>query len=930
MANEKENKDFLDPVFLKYGMEVYSHEYIEKLREENLDLKIKGKKVTNLVPQAGFQERVACADADLLICGGKKGGGKATSNDSLIVTPFGLRRLGDLRVGDIISNPVTGGMQRVIQIFEHPHKDLYRVNFDDGTSCECCLDHLWKVRQTGYTKKSRMLNGGNIDSDYRIMTFAMIKQYLDEQEQGLHYMHTVKGQATSKKYLVTPVCAPVKFTNPGKVKLDTTLDPYIIGAILGDGCVTEKATEDYDALFCSDDAEIEEQFTKSGVDMTHFGRRNGGGETFKNYYIKDSRIRKTFTELNLYGCNSERKFIPYQLKISPLETRLALIQGLMDTDGCAEARGQVSFCSISKQLAEDVRFIIESLGGVVYTRQKEAGYRKPDGEYVRCNDAYELHIKIKNPSQLFRLKRKKDACKEFNGGISEVARRIESYEYVGKKDARCITVDGCDSLYMLQDFIVTHNTWVSLYKSMTYMFNPDVSMYVFRKYEDDIKRGPWKACKPIFRGFGDFKESSYEVSFLGGKGATLKMEHLADLGKIQDRFRGAEMPYIDIEELPEHTRDDLSIIFDCLSVNRNTAGVKSQVVATCNPVGQKNKLWHFLKWWMYVDADGKHRIDPAKDGKKRYMFKYGPDDSQIAWGNTWQEVYEHPMAKAKIDLLVLGRDDISPKDMIMSVQFIEGDYSDNKILQKTDKGYVARLASKGDGSVVNDLSGVWEDMEEASGLLSEDDINSFYNNAEKRDGVMRGSADVALSGDFMVLYALDGHHICDLEAWFGGFSDDVIPFIENFLRKNGIRKENFTFDANGLGHWIQKDSRFSRSRPFNNKSAPTDSRMWNNLKSESCDNFVHAIHRKEFSIEQSILDKHFTDKKGKSFTFRTRFMEERLALKRKDNVARFEIIEKTQMKLEVGHSPDFIEGLMMIMPLFEQSVRPTRKGFGIW
>lgn len=473
-------------------------------------------------------------------------------------------------------------------------------------------------------------------------------------------------------------------------------------------------------------------------------------------------------------------------------------------------------------------------------------------------------------------------------------------------------------------------SWIALFKALNYIFNPDVSCYCFRRFEDDIKRGPWKACKPVYRGFGEFKESSYEVSFLGGKGATMKMEHLADLGKIQDRFRGAEMPYIDIEELPEHTRDNLDIIFDCLAVNRNTAGVKSQVVATCNPIGPKNKLWHFLKWWMYVDKDGKHRIDPEKDGKKRYMFKYGPDDSQIAWGNTWQEVYEHPLAKAKIDLLILGRDELSPKDMIMSVQFIEGDYSDNKILQKTDKGYVARLASKGDGSVINDLSGVWEDMEEASGLLSEEDINSFYNNAEKRDGTMRGSADVALSGDFMVLYALDGHHICDLEAWFGGFSDDVIPFIENFLRKNGIRKENFTFDANGLGHWIQKDSRFSRSKPFNNKSAPTDSRMWNNLKSESCDNFVHAIHHKEFSIEQSILDKKFTDKKGKSFTFRDRFMEERPALKRKDNVPRFEIIEKSQMKLEVGHSPDFIEGLMMVMPLFTQTTKPARKGFGIW
>lgn len=473
-------------------------------------------------------------------------------------------------------------------------------------------------------------------------------------------------------------------------------------------------------------------------------------------------------------------------------------------------------------------------------------------------------------------------------------------------------------------------SWVALYKALPYMFNPDVSLYAFRKYEDDVKRGPWKSCRPIFRPFATLKESTYEAAFLDGKGATMKMEHLADQGKITDRFRGAEMAYIDLEELPEHTRESLDIIFDFLAVNRNTAGVKSQMVCTCNPVGWKNKLRKFLEWYIDPETD---TVIPERDGQVRYMFKYGADDSEIAWGSSIEEVYANPKAKQKIDLLLMGRDDISVEDMILSVQFIEGDYSDNKILQATDKKYVSRLASKGDGSVVNDLSGVWRDIDEGSGLLTMEEMQKFFDNSEQLgDGIRRASCDVALVGDFFVIFAAEGRHIIDMDAWFGEMSDSVIPFIEHFLQKNGVRKRNFTFDSNGLGVWLSQSSAFRESKPFNNKSAPSDNKLWNNLKSESAEKWVKEIKMGMWSIESSLLHRKFTDVKGHTFTLGDRLMEERLALRRKDDTgARFEIISKQQMKLEVGHSPDFIEALIMFAPLYEVQQNQVRKGFkGIW
>jgi hypothetical protein len=59
-------------------------------------------------------------------------------------------------------------------------------------------------------------------------------------------------------------------------------------------------------------------------------------------------------------------------------------------------------------------------------------------------------------------------------------------------------------------------------------------------------------------------------------------------------------------------------------------------------------------------------------------------------------------------------------------------------------------------------------------------------------------------------------------------------------------------------------------------------------------------------------------------------MEERLILKRKDSdTGRFEIISKQQMKEEIGHSPDFVEGLFMVMPLFDSNKSMTRTGFDL-
>ena len=471
-------------------------------------------------------------------------------------------------------------------------------------------------------------------------------------------------------------------------------------------------------------------------------------------------------------------------------------------------------------------------------------------------------------------------------------------------------------------------TWLALFEALPYMYNPDVNMYGFRKYEDDVKRGIWKSSKQVYRGFGLASDSYFEWKFNNGNGATMKMEHLAEQSKVSDRFRGVEMAYILIEELAEHTKENLDTLFALLASNRTTSGVKSKCVCTCNPVGKSNKLRHLLDWYIDPDTD---TIIKERDGKIRYFHRFGDDVTDIAWGNSPEEVYENPNVRAKIDKLV-QETGCPYTDFITSLVFIEGDFADNEILKISDPKYMNRIAARGTESTTNDIVGVWRDIDSGSSLLSMEDMEKFFNNSEKRDGFMRASADVALINDFLVLYAFDGHHVCDVEILRGTMSDDVIPFIEKFLSRNGVRKENFTYDQNGLGMWLSESMAFkNKSVPFNNKSAPSDSRMWNNLKSECAEKFVKAIKAGEFSISEDVLNRKFYDRKKKAYTIRERLIEERRAIKRKDGVdARFEIISKPQMKLEVGHSPDFIEALFMVMHLFSKKTAFTRRGFENW
>jgi phosphate starvation-inducible PhoH-like protein len=115
---------------------------------------------------------------------------------------------------------------------------------------------------------------------------------------------------------------------------------------------------------------------------------------------------------------------------------------------------------VSDRLRDDVRFLVQSLGGVVYTRTREAEGRKPGlargREVHHRNDAHILDIRLPEGVRPFRLARKAAKYDETGGG--HPMRFIDRIEPEGTEEAVCIRVAAEDSLYVTENFLLTHNT----------------------------------------------------------------------------------------------------------------------------------------------------------------------------------------------------------------------------------------------------------------------------------------------------------------------------------------------------------------------------------------------------------------------------------------------------------------------------------------
>lgn len=509
----------------------------------------------------------------IILEGGAAGGGKALVLGSLVATPFGFRLIDDLKKGDIISNPKTGKMQKIVKVHPIEKHPYYRVKFVDGTHTDCSEGHLWQCHVSRNRSKRSINNNLSLDTVWE--TIDMFQWY-ERKKSGMY----------NGCNLIIPLTEPVQFTVASHLR---PIDPYVLGALIGDGYMG--ATKKQDKVsFTSMDDEIKDRFESCGYDMSKYiiDQYHGRAKVFD---IRDDQLVKYLRKTGLSECNSQNLFIPRNYQLATIDERIKLMQGLIDTDGYVDERGHITYTTTSKQLADDVAFVVRSLGGVATITQNKAGYSKDD-IYVECSDAYNVQIRTKMNPDLCGISRKKERARyEFNGGNSELGKRIVDIEYIGEREGRCITVDDPSGLYVTDNFTVTHNSYLgSCWLVSCCMRFPDIRAVVGRKTLKSLRESTWNTILSVLKKWGLKEDVNYKINNLEGtitfwNDSVILMKEMCELPSDPnyERFGSSEYTIAFIDEVSEISERAIEVLFSRLRWKTHETFKVAKLLMSTNP-----------------------------------------------------------------------------------------------------------------------------------------------------------------------------------------------------------------------------------------------------------------------------------------------------------------------------------------------------------
>lgn len=391
------------------------------------------------------------------------GAGKGLLKHEKVLTPSGWREVGTLKVGDRITGSA-GKSTAVTGVFPQGLQKLARVSFSDGTSVVTDLAHRWTVMPMGvYPGKfpsgrlprrvisteqllssgpsevmfDQVGNGGSVYSTSRIMKTHF------EKSKGVY------------RWKIPIMSGPAQYAD---AQTDLPIDPYLLGYWLGDG--------EHNALNIAvgkDDVDATEELLAKcwpGTIERAIDKRNGHFSLRLKTDVRGTG-RNLLRSIGVYS----NKHVPDMYLKSTPEVRLAVLQGLMDSDGYVSRRGDLDFGNNNKRIIDGFLDLVRGLGGIAkISRIRHAQYTDAKGEKVRSkNESYSVNFSLPRGAMPARLMRKADRyahklhtlpkrSHSFTKSIVNVERLDEKGETV------CIKVAARDELFITRDYIVTHNT----------------------------------------------------------------------------------------------------------------------------------------------------------------------------------------------------------------------------------------------------------------------------------------------------------------------------------------------------------------------------------------------------------------------------------------------------------------------------------------
>lgn len=382
---------------------------------------------------------------------------------------FPSKTIGDLKVGDRIYG-ADGKLTTVIHLNPIVFEEVYEVEFEDGEIIKCNGEHLWAVYDAE-RKKNRGTRNTNLDYFVVRNTDFIYTHFNRSKQEGKH----------DSRFSI-PMTKPVEYGNNSRLPIH----PYLLGAWLGDGTssrgeITSSGDDVWEMneiikQYCHT-TKVKKDEKKDNCYRIHVDRQKEIDEAIEQgIFKKCQKIKPLVHKLKELGV-FDNKHIPDKYLYSTVENRIALVSGLMDTDGYIDETGHCEFTQVNKVLFDQFCQLLGSLGIDYTATPKDTGYIRKDGTESRC---WRCYFTTSKELPVFKLKRKYDKLPDHPLKRTDKKFIVDVRKTGRIEPMRCITVSNDDGLYLCgEHYTVTHNSFlVSPFMMARALLFPRTNTYI--------------------------------------------------------------------------------------------------------------------------------------------------------------------------------------------------------------------------------------------------------------------------------------------------------------------------------------------------------------------------------------------------------------------------------------------------------------------
>lgn len=534
-------------------------------------------------PNPGPQTEFLAATEKEVLFGGARGGGKQLDIDTFIPTPTGYSTIKELKIGDFVLSP-RGEPVKVLWKSDIDYTPMvYKVEFNTGESFLADANHLWftltsKERKaaTKLTDEYRLKRRENRPSR-SILTPTNIgaQKSVTQLNRNRVYNYKIASTGTIKTteeiyktlYDGKEINHSIECSNPIEYPpQELEIPPYLLGLWLGDG-YSAKGTI---GMSEKDMKEVQKYLIwpiKS--EKVHLENRNTPFKT-----VTFLNLTKILSDLSL----KNNKHIPLKYLRSSIQDRQELLQGIMDTDGHCDKRGQLELTFKSKKLMEDVIDLLSGLGIKAVLKTKHVTSSEKDyGIYFR--------IKFCSKFSCFKLTRKIERQK-LTGHRPTVFRRFITN--VCPADSippmQCIQVDHSDGLYLIgKTYITTHNSFSLIVDPLRYCDRENHRALLLRKTMPELRDMIAHAHRLYKAAFPEVKWKEQEKVFTFPSGARIEFGY-AENEQDAMRYQGQAYTWIGVDEIGLYASDRIITLLKG-SLRSVDTSIPTFMRFSCNPGG---------------------------------------------------------------------------------------------------------------------------------------------------------------------------------------------------------------------------------------------------------------------------------------------------------------------------------------------------------